>query len=266
MGKPWTARPPILARVRRHGPRLALSGHALALAMSCVPAAALAEDVSVRLVASRSATLSAEISARVQEVAYREGEIFSEGDLLVAMDCSLYEARRARTEAVRNRGMRRLETLEQLSRSGATSGLELATARFELDAAEAELRLADAEIDRCRVTAPFSGAVVATRINAHEHVSPGQPLIEIIDLSTIEAETFVPSHMLSWLHEGARFEIMLAEISRPLTGEVERISPAIDPVTQSVSVYGRLLPDDPGLVLRSGMSGIARFETPAARP
>lgn len=251
-------------RQRRLTPR----GHALilVLATTFVPCTVSAEDVSVRLVATRSATLAAEVATRVLAVAFREGQIFSEGDLLVSMDCTLYEARRARTEAIRNRGLRQLETLELLSRSGATSGLELATARFELDAAEAELRLADAEIDRCVVTAPFSGAVVATRINAHEYVSPGQPLIEIIDLSTIEAQTFVPSHMLSWLSEGEQFEIILAEIPHPITGEVERISPAIDPVTQSVTVYGRIMSDNPDLVLRSGMSGTARFEGPAGQP
>jgi len=247
---------------------LAPQGAALLLALgtTLVPYAVSAEDVSVRLIATRNATLAAEVATRVLAVAFREGQSFSEGDLLVSMDCTLYEARRARTEAIRNRGLRQLETLELLSRSGATSGLELATARFELDAADAELRLADAEIDRCVVTAPFSGAVVATRINAHEYVSPGQPLIEIIDLSTIEAQTFVPSHMLSWLREGEQFEITLAEIPQPLTGEVERISPAIDPVTQSVTVYARIMSDNPGLVLRSGMSGIARFEGPAGQP
>lgn len=252
----------------RRRSRSALSGTTLTLALAAVgvPYAASADDVSVRLVASRSATLSAEVSARVLEVAFREGHVFLEGDLLVSMDCGFYEARRARVEAIRNRGRRQLETFEQLSLSGATSGLELATARFELDAAEAELSLADAEIDRCDVTAPFSGAVVSTRVNAHEYVSPGQPLIEIIDLSTIEAQTFVPSHMLSWLREGARFEMVLAEVPHPVTGEVERISPSIDPVTQSVAVYGRLLPENPDLVLRSGMSGTARFEIPAARP
>jgi len=238
----------------------------LALATMLVPCIVYAEDVSVRLVASRNATLAAEVAARVLAVAFREGQSFSEGDVLVKMDCSLYEARRARTEAVYNRGLRQLETLELLSRSGATSGLELATARFELDAAEAELRLSDAEIDRCVITAPFSGAVVATRINAHEYVSPGQPLIEIIDLSTIEVQTFVPSNMLSWLREGEQFAITLAEIPHPVTGEVERISPAIDPVTQSVAVYGRIMSGNPDLVLRSGMSGTARFEVPAGQP
>jgi membrane fusion protein, multidrug efflux system len=248
--------------------RLAPRGPAvmLALATTLVPYTVSAEDVSVRLIATRSATLAAEVASRVLAVAFREGQSFSEGDLLVSMDCTLYEARRARTEAIRNRGLRQFETLELLSRSGATSGLELATARFELDAADAELRLADAEIDRCVVIAPFSGAVVATRINAHEYVSPGQPLIDIIDLSTIEAQTFVPSHMLSWLREGEQFEIILAEIPHPITGKVERISPAIDPVTQSVTVYGRIMSDNPDLVLRSGMSGIARFEGPAGQP
>lgn len=231
-----------------------------------VPNAVSAEDVSVRLVASRTATLAAEVSARVLTVAYREGEIFSAGDLLVSMDCTLYVARRARTEAIRNRGLRQLETLELLSRSGATSGLELATARFELDAAEAELRLANAEIDRCVITAPFSGAVVATRINAYEFVTPGQPLIEIIDLSTIEAQTYVPSPMLSWLEQGEPFQLFLAEVPYPVSAEVERIAPAIDPVTQSVAVYGRIIADNPDLVLRSGMSGMARFEVPANSP
>lgn len=238
----------------------------LALGATLAPWAVYAEDVSVRLVASRSATLAAEVSARVLTVAFREGQNFSEGDLLVSIDCTLYEARRARTEAIRNRGLRQLETLELLSRSGATSGLELATARFELDAAEAELRLANAEIDRCVITAPFSGAVVATRVNAYEFVSPGQPLIEIIDLSTIEAQTFVPSPMLSWLEQGETFQVFLAEVPYPVSAEVERIAPAIDPVTQSVAVFGRIIPDNPDLILRSGMSGMARFQVPANSP
>jgi membrane fusion protein, multidrug efflux system len=238
----------------------------IAFSALLAPGSANAEDTSVRLVASRSATLSAEVAGRVKYLGFREGEVFERGDLLVSIDCTLHQARLARVEAIRDRGLRQLETLEMLNQSGATSGLELANAQFDLQAANAELHLSEALVDRCAVAAPFDGAVTVVRIQEHEYVNEGQPLIDILDQSTIEALTFVPSHLLAWLQEGDVFQIRLSEIDQPLTARVERIAPAIDPVSQSVTIYGRIEVDDETLTLRPGMSGVANFVVPVRTP
>lgn len=237
-----------------------------ALSALLATGSANAEDTSVRLVASRSATLSAEVAGRVQSLGFREGEVFERGDLLVSIDCTLHQARLARVEAIRNRGLSQLETLEMLNQSGATSGLELANAQFDLQAANAELHLSEALVERCAIAAPFDGAVTVARIQAYEYVNEGQPLIDIIDQSTIEARTFVPSHLLAWLQEGDVFQIRLSEIDHPLTARVERIAPAIDPVSKSVMVYGRIEVDDETQPLRPGMSGVASFIVPVRTP
>jgi RND family efflux transporter MFP subunit len=237
---------------------LLLAGNAAAqpAAPLQAPAAALPE-LRAHLTARHQVVLSSEVAARIAELPHREGETFDAGRPLVAFDCSAHRARLARAQALRDRARAQAAAAQRLDRSGANSRLELATAVAEMAAAEAELAAARVPVERCTIPAPFTGRVVELRVARHQYVTEGTPLLEVLDHRDLEVEVVAPSLWLAWLRPGHRFTLVLDETAQAYPVRVERFGARIDPVSQTVKLYGRL--EGSFRELLPGMSGAARI-------
>ena len=65
---------------------------------------------------------------------------------------------------------------------------------------------------------------------------------------------------LAWLRTGQAFTLDLDETGRSHPGRITRLGAQIDPISQTLTVYGALTGTPAGLV--AGMSGAARFPRP----
>lgn len=206
--------------------------------------------------ATEKATLAIEFAAFVSKVHFREGDTFARGDRLIDFDC-----RRQRAEYDSARAQHRemeltLESNLYLRQRGAAGkhDIEISRTRMAKAAAEAEaLRL---RLDQCQIDAPFSGSVVDLTIHEHEMPAPGKPFLEIIKTGSLEIELIVPSNWLVWLREGESFSFQLEETAKTYPARVKRIAKAVDPVSQTVKIFGVF--DNAESVL-AGMSGTALF-------
>jgi len=219
-------------------------------------------EIRARLTARRTALLSAEIPGRIVELPLREGERFAEGDRLAAVDCAPHEARAQRAEALRARASAQARAAQRLDRTGAASRLEVDTALADAAAAEAELRVARIAVARCAIDAPFAGRVAEVRVERHRYVAEGEPLLEILDDRELEVELLAPSRWLAWIAPGFRFEVAVDETGLRYPAEVARLAARVDPVSQSVALFARVVGEHPELV--PGMSGVALIEPPTA--
>ena len=70
----------------------------------------------------------------------------------------------------------------------------------------------------------------------------------------------LPAAWLVWLKPGQVFTLDVDETSHSHSGSVTRLGAQIDPVSQTIAVYGTLIAPD--LALVPGMSGTARFPAP----
>lgn len=218
------------------------------------------EEFRAQLVAVRKPVMAAEIAGKIDQVAFRPGEAFKAGDVLVSFDCSLHKVRADRAKALRTRSDSQLKSLLMLEKRGATSKLEVALARSDVAGAVAELNAANLLVERCDLKAPFSGRVVEQRIQAGEYATEGQPLIEILDESEFELETIVPSGLLPSVAIGAAVDVNFDEIGGSVQFVWARISPQIDPVSRTVKLYAKLAAPQGKLI--SGMSGRLRLSNP----
>jgi len=212
----------------------------------------------------REALLSSQIRARIVAMPVEDGDRFAEGDLLVAFDCALEEARLAGAEAARQAAAHTLESNRRLAALDSVGALEVALAQAEYAGAEAAVREARIVIDYCRLTAPFPGRVVKALVNEHESVAPGTELMAILDDQTLRVTLIVPSSWLAWLQTGDPFEFRIDETGALVPARVTMIGARIDPASQSLPVHGELLAA-PGEVpggLIAGMSGTAVFPEP----
>jgi multidrug efflux pump subunit AcrA (membrane-fusion protein) len=88
-------------------------------------------------------------------------------------------------------------------------------------------------------------------------VSPGNPLLDIIDTGQLEVQMIVPSRWLAWLRPGAAFQVDVEELGKRYPAKVQRLGAQIDPVSQTVDVTAALTGNAPELL--PGMSGWAVF-------
>jgi len=244
------------------GRRLMAGAMALVAALAAaVPAMAGDGQVRALVEARRHAVLSAEIPGRIARISVEAGQGFKAGEVLVTFDCAGFQAdldaARAQLAAaeVTVRLNRRLNSL----RSIGEADVQLAEAKAQ--AARAEVRKAEIQTRRCEVKAPFDGQVVERRVQEHESVAAGAPLLEILSGGDLKIELIVPSSWLVWLQPGQRFTLRVDETGAAVPGAVERTGARVDPASQSVKVTARLA-DPPPAGLVAGMSGTAVFTLP----
>lgn len=232
-------------------------GFAQAVAQSEVAGNTNAPEVRGVVKAGAEATISSEIAARIVELSYKEGEPFMRGETLVGFDCAYYQARARAAAAELSVHKKKYENNQQLARLDAVGDLEVAVSASQVDKARAELAVARLRIDNCDIEAPYDGRIVERLVNVHESVGADQKLIRIVQSSAPTIELIVPSSWLTWLERGTRFTFLIDEIRATRPAVVDRLGAMVDPVSNTVNVYGRF-DGEQGDVL-AGMSGTARF-------
>ena len=146
----------------------------------------------VKVTALRQTVLASQSSGHITELAVRDGDLFTKDQVLARLDCSMQKAQLKRAEAAAHKQQSFYETTLKLERMRSRSPLELAAAKADAAQAAAELLVAQTMVERCTITAPFSGRVGERLAQENQFVSEGQPLLEILDPSELELEFIVP--------------------------------------------------------------------------
>lgn len=216
--------------------------------------------VRVLLTAPRRARLSSQMQGRIAALPLEMGESFSREDRLVTFDCDQQKADYRSARAKLNQARTNLASSQSLLELEAVSELEVALAESEVDGAEAQVESAGSRLKYCEIDAPYDGRVVHVQANEFEVVSPGDPLLEIVETGELRLEALVPSTWLRWLEPGHEFELRVDELDREFSARVEALGSRVDPVSQTVGIRGRIV--EPVMALRPGMSGDAVFMVP----
>lgn len=227
------------------------------------PASSAAELSTIRGVvkATAQATLASQVQGRISQLPFKEGQRFKKGALLVALDCSKYEAELASAQAEYRGKKKTYENNLRLAEHQAVGTLELEISNADADKAFAAVKAAQVNVNGCTIRAPFPGRVVKTIVNEHENVFPNDQLISLLDDSLLEIELILPSRSLAWLRVGTPFEYAVDETGHRYAAVVQDIGANVDPASQTVKVKGlfRVQPDH----VLAGMSGTASFEEPS---
>lgn len=239
-----------------------------AVLTACFASVAMAEtqpansEIRAQLTAKNSTTLSAEISAAVKQITVREGERFKKGDLVVAFDCSVQQAQLQKAQATAEGASKTFEANSRLAQLESVSNLEVDVAKAKLGEAKADIALTQAGLQKCRISAPFSGRVVTLPAHEHQYLKVGDPLMDIIDDSQLELKLIVPSQWLRWLKAGVSFQVHLDELNQDYPAQIDTVGASIDPVSQTVPIVAHITGKHSELL--TGMSGKALF--PQAQP
>ena len=209
------------------------------------------------VVASQEAVLSSELAARIENIAVKEMQRFKKGDLLIQFDCSLYEAQKDVVSANANGALIKLKSDEQMLQMRSIGKYELELSISEYEKAKSELRIAELNVERCKIKAPFDGAVEEVVVNTFETIQPQVELMKIIQTDILELEMVVSSEWISWLTIGHPIKVYIDEIQKEFNASISGIGANVDPVSQTIQLKGTITDASPALL--PGMSGRGVF-------
>jgi len=232
----------------------------LLMVMLLKASSCLAEDIQVQLTPGERANLTAPMSGQIMSIRYQDGEVFKNKSLLVQFECGEQKARLSQVKARLDRAQGIKDASAQLLELGSESRVDFNIKKANLAEANAEKELVLSAVKRCTIYAPFQGRVGQLDVEQHDIVQQGQPLIEILNDKTLNVEMIVPSHWMSFLKPGYLFPVNISETGQAYQSEIVRLGGKVDPVTQSIKLYGRI--DNTAYALRAGMSGYAKIIPP----
>ena len=210
--------------------------------------------------------IPAEVAGRVDEVVVQPGQAAMQGDVLVRIDIEALQnqleqqratadATRAqlnlarsdydRTQSLVNRGVATTSTLD--SQNAQVQQLEA-----NLTALERQVAIAEESLDKATITAPFAGIVADRAVDPGAYVSPGTPLLTLVDISTLTLEGAVPVLYAPRIQVGQSVELIVDGMGeRQFGGTVERIAPVAAQGTRMLPIYASI--DNADTALRGGM-------------
>ena len=103
------------------------------------------------------------------------------------------------------------------------------------------------------MVAPFDGVISSTRVRNFEYVSVGEEILQMLDGTEKFFEFVAPITWLADRHIGDHVNIHFEAIQYEIMGSIDRISPQIDPVSQTVRVWAVI--DDEANIIPVGMVG-----------
>jgi membrane fusion protein, multidrug efflux system len=218
---------------------------------------ATANPVRVLLVPDKETTIASTMAARIITFNGTLGQSFRAGDTLVAFDCEEALARVEMSKAELSGAIEQHEAKVKMQGLEQASDVEVALAASASNKAKAQLNLNQAQVGQCKIYAPWAGRVAKANVKNHMTVTPGQPLMELVNSGPLKLKMNLPSSMLASTKVGTKFNIIIDETAQTYQASVSAINSRVDPVSQTVEIEAKLLKSYKELL--AGMSGVASF-------
>ena len=214
------------------------------------------------LMVDQEVVVMARITGIVDTIAVDRGAVVKQGQPLCNLDAR--EADADVREAKEDMDLKKAEfqRSESLANSKVGSAQDLDQKRAEYQVAEARYEKAKTLRDYTVIRAPFAGVVTEKYARVGQKVieDRAEPLFKITAVEPLLARLYLPEEDLLRVKPGDRVEVVPDRFpDAKTTGEVQFISPSIDPASGTFQVVIKVHRDPGRTVLRPGVSVKVRF-------
>jgi membrane fusion protein (multidrug efflux system) len=219
-----------------------------------VQAATLTDDVQAvgSLRSRQGVMLRPEVSGRVAQLGFRDGQTVRRGQLMVQLDDTLQRAQLQQAQAQASIARTNLERSRELLAQNFVSQSAVDQNGANLQVAEAQVALAQAQLSRMKVLAPFDGTVGIRTVDVGEYVRDGADIVNLEDLSVLNMDFRLPERYLTRIRTGQTVEVTLDAVpGQRFTAQVEALDVQVDADGRALLVRARMA-DRSGL-LKPGM-------------
>jgi RND family efflux transporter MFP subunit len=191
-----------------------------------------------KIESENSANLSTRMMGYVTKVNVKVGQNVSAGQLLVSINNTDLQAKKAQVDASitqattgYNNAKKDYDRFVNLFAQQSASQKELddMTARYEmakagLEAAKQMRNEVMAQFSYSNITAPFSGTVTNTFVKEGDMANPGMPLVSIEGASRLQVTAMVSESDISNIQNGMPVKINVKSLNKEVSGKVSEVS------------------------------------------
>ena len=200
----------------------------------------------------RGVILRPEVSGRITQLNFTDGQRVKKGQVLVQFDDQLPQAQVQQSQAELSIAQANQKRNKELVSQNFISQRSLDESAANLQVAQAKLALSKATADRLKIIAPFDGIVGIRSVNVGDYLKDGADIVNIEDLDAIFVDFRLPERFQSKVKTGQNASIDIDALpGRKYTARIQAIDPLIDANGRSVGVRGCI--DNRQLQLRPGM-------------
>jgi len=188
------------------------------------------------VVSDQRISVSSRLSGYIREMAVREGDRVTEGQLLFRIDP--VDARQAyeQAQAHLSDALTDFRRYQSLLAEHAVSRQQFDKAKLRYTVAKSRLLQAKNQLQYAEVKAPVSGVVVEKHASAGDLASPGRAVLVLDNPAQLLVETHISDQFIAALHEGDEADIYLPGSKQRVIGVIRQIVEAADPVTHQFLV------------------------------
>lgn len=193
-----------------------------------------------------------EVSGRVTQINFRDGERVRKGQLLVQLDDQLPLAQIKQSQAELSIAQTNHKRNQELLAQKFISQRTVDESAAALEVAQAKLALSQATAERLKILAPFDGIAGIRSINVGDYLKDGTDMVNIEDIDTLYVDYRLPERFQSQVQKGQRAKVEIDALpGRYFSAQVIAVDPLIDASGRSIGVRASI--DNRKLELRPGM-------------
>lgn len=203
-------------------------------------------------------TLRPEVSGRITQLNFKDGERVKKGQLLVQFDDQLQLAQVKQSQAELSIAQANHKRNQELVAQNFISKRSVEESAANLEVAQAKLSLSQATASRLKITAPFDGMTGIRTVNVGDYLKDGGDIVNIEDIAAVFVDFRLPERFQTKVKKGQKAQVdMDALPGRKFSAVIQAIDPLLDANGRSVGV--RACIDNRQNQLRPGM--FARVNT-----
>ena len=153
--------------------------------------------------------LAFEVPGKIADVKIDIGDAVKKNEILAALDPAEMQANLNQAQARFDLAEQALKRFKDLKSKGFISNQELDRANSEFLIAKAQVDLYSVKLEQTFIRAPFDGYIQNRFLDSGTVISPGAPILEIIDSTVVEAHVSVPSNVIEGLKEGEFYNFLI---------------------------------------------------------
>jgi membrane fusion protein, multidrug efflux system len=200
----------------------------------------------------RGVVLRPEVSGRITQLNFTDGQRVRKGQVLVQFDDQLQLAQIQQSQAELSIAQANQKRNQELVAQNFISQRSLDESAANLQVAQAKLALAKATAARLKIVAPFDGIAGIRQVNVGDYLKDGSDIVNIEDIEAIFVDFRLPERFQSKLQRGQTAQLDIDALpGRQYTTQIQAIDPLIDASGRSIGVRGCI--DNRQLQLRPGM-------------
>jgi membrane fusion protein (multidrug efflux system) len=179
----------------------------------------------------------AKVGEVVKEILVEEGDYVHAGDVLAKLDAEKLAVQLEQAEANLKKLESEYERAQQLFKGNLISAQDFQRTEYEYQNEKATYGLSKLNLEYTSIRTPIGGVVAERKIKVGNMVLPNQAAFRVTDLDPLLALLHVPERQIGKLQVGHVANLTVDAIKdAQFAGQIDRISPVVDPSTGTVKV------------------------------